>query len=140
MILVSEADYLILCQKVCQTDSSMLELDLHCLIHLTRAGRPARKCLIPTLFDIKINNSVKCVNDTDSSLYVDDFGVFNKSKDIESQTSNCLNKTEIWATENGFRFYKTKTQCSFFSVRGFPPDPVLIIYRTPIPVLRRLHF
>ena len=32
--------------------------------------------LSPTLFNIKINNIVKCVNDTDSSLYVDDFGIF----------------------------------------------------------------
>ena len=30
--------------------------------------------------NIKINNIVKCVNDTDSSLYVDEFGIFYKSK------------------------------------------------------------
>ena len=34
--------------------------------------------LSPTLFNIKINNFVKCVNDTDSSLYFDDFGIFYK--------------------------------------------------------------
>ena len=41
---------------------------------------PIMSILSPTLFNIKINNIVRCVNDTDSSLYVDDFGIFYKSK------------------------------------------------------------
>ena len=43
-------------------------------------GVPQGSILSPTLVNIKINNIVKCVNDTDSSLYVDDFGIFYKSK------------------------------------------------------------
>ena len=39
-------------------------------------GVPQGSILSPTLFNIKINNTVKCVNDIDSSLYVDDFGTF----------------------------------------------------------------
>ena len=43
-----------------------------------------RSILSPTLFNIKINNFVKCVNDTDSSLYVEAFGIFYKSKNMEN--------------------------------------------------------
>ena len=46
-------------------------------------GVPQGGILSPTLFNIKIN-IVKCVNDTDSSLYVDDFGIFYKSKNMEN--------------------------------------------------------
>ena len=48
----------------------------------------------------------------------------------------CLNKVETWATENGFKFSKTKTQCVHFcQLRGLHPDPVLKIYGSPIPVV-----
>ena len=43
-------------------------------------GVPQGSILSPPLFNFKINNIVKCVNDTDSSLYVDDFGIFYKSR------------------------------------------------------------
>ena len=35
--------------------------------------------LSPTLFNIKINNIVEYVKDTDSSLYEEDFGIFYRS-------------------------------------------------------------
>ena len=72
---------------------------------------PQGSILSLTLFNIKINNIVKCVNDTDSSLYVDDFGIFYKSKNMENiefRLQRCLNKVETWATGNGFKFSKTK--------------------------------
>ena len=75
-------------------------------------GVPQGSILSPTLFNIKINNIVKCVNDTDSSLYVDDFGIFYKLKNMENiefRLQRCLNKVETWASENGFKFSKTKT-------------------------------
>ena len=92
-------------------------------------GVPQGRILSPTLFNIKINNIVKCVNDTDSSLYVDDFGIFYKSKNMENiefRLQRYLNKVETWATENGFKFSKTKTQCVHFcQLRGLHPDSVL---------------
>ena len=107
-------------------------------------GVPQGSILSPTLFNIKINNIVKCVNDTDSSLYVDDFGIFYKSKNMENiefRLQRCLNKVETWATENGFKFSKTKTQCVHFcQLRGLHPDPVLNIYGSPIPVVEEARF
>ena len=107
-------------------------------------GVPQGSILSPTLFNIKINNIVKCVNDTDSSLYVDDFGIFYKSKNMENiefRLQRCLNKVESWATENGFKFSKTKTQCVHFcQLRGLHPDPVLNIYGSPIPVVEEAKF
>ena len=105
---------------------------------------PQGSILSPTLFNIKINNIVKCVNDTDSSLYVDDFGILYKSKNMENiefRLQRCLNKVETWATENGFKFSKTKTQCVHFcQLRGLHPDPVLNIYGSPIPVVEEAKF
>ena len=107
-------------------------------------GVPQGSFLSPTLFNIKINNIVKCVNDTDFSLYVDDFGIFYKSKNMENiefRLQRCLNKVETWATENGFKFSKTKTQCVHFcQLRGLHPDPVLNIYGSPIPVVEEAKF
>ena len=107
-------------------------------------GVPQGSILSPTLFNIKINNIVKCVNDTDSSLYVDDFGIFYKSKNMENiefRLQRCLNKVETWATEKGFKFSKTKTQCVHFcQLRVLHPDPVLNIYGSPIPVVQEAKF
>ena len=33
---------------------------------------------------------------------------------IEFKLQQCLNDIEDWATENGFKFSKTKTQCVHF--------------------------
>ena len=107
-------------------------------------GDPQGSILSPTLFNIKINNIVKCVNDNDSSLYVDDFGIFYKSKNMENiefRLQRCLNKVETWATENGFKFSKTKTQCVHFcQLRSLHLDPVLNIYESPIPVVEEARF
>ena len=87
MGLVLEADYRILYRISCQTDLPMYELALHYLILLTKNRESHKGAFLhvsPTLFNIKINNIVKCVNDTDSSMYVDDFGIFCESKNMEN--------------------------------------------------------
>ena len=45
-------------------------------------------------------------------------------ENIEFRRQRCLNKVETWATENGFKFSKTKTQCVHFcQLMGFTSRP-----------------
>ena len=75
-------------------------------------GVPQGGVLSTTLFNIKINDIVKCLDDlTDCSLYVDDFCICFRSKSmrtIERHLQQNLNKIEQWATNNGFKFSKSK--------------------------------
>ena len=96
------------------------------------------------MFGIKINDIVKCVKDLDCSLFVDDFGIFIRSKNVETiefKLQRCLNNIEDWATENGFKFSKTKTQCVHFcQIRQLHLDPHLTIYGSLIPVVSEAKF
>ena len=108
-------------------------------------GVPQGSFLSPTLFDIKINNTVKCLDSkTDGSLYVDDFGICYRSKNmrtIERKLQQCINRIEDWATSNGFIFSKSKTQCAHFcKLRKVHNDPVLYLYGSPIPVVEESKF
>ena len=101
--------------------------------------------LSTTLFSIKINDIVKCLgNLTDCSLYVDHFCICYRSKSmatIERQLQQNLNKIENWATSNGFKFSKSKTQCVHFCpLRKQHDDPVLHLYGSPIPVVEKFKF
>ena len=81
-------------------------------------GVPQGSILSTTLFNIKINNIVNCLDPkTEGSLYVDDFCICYRSKGmrtIERHLQQCLNKIENWALFNGFKFSKSKTQCVHF--------------------------
>ena len=107
-------------------------------------GVPQGSILSPTLFGIKINDIVKCVKDLDCSLFVDDFGIFIRSKNMETiefKLQRCLNNIEDWTTENGFKFSKTNTQCVHFCQIGqLHLDPYLTIYGGPITVVREAKF
>ena len=108
-------------------------------------GVPQGGVLSTTLFCIKINDIVKCLgNLTDCSLYVDDFCICYRSKSmatIERQLQQNLNKIENWATSNGFKFSKSKTQCVHFcQLRKQHDDPVLHLYGSPIPVVEESKF
>ena len=58
-----------------------------------------------------MNNNVKCLNPgVDGSLYVDDFLICYRSKNmntIERQLQLNFNKIQKLATENGFKFSKS---------------------------------
>ena len=88
--------------------------------------------LSTTHFSIKINDIVKCLgNLIDCSLYVDDFCICYRSKSmatIECQLQQNLNKIENWATSNGFKFSKSKTQCVHFCQLRKQQDDRFYIY------------
>ena len=108
-------------------------------------GVPQGSILSVTLFGIKINNIVKTLNPgIDCSLFVDDFVICFSGKHmrtIERQLQQCLNRIQDWATCNGFKFSKSKTQCVHFcNQRNCHEDPELKIYNTLIPVVAEFKF
>ena len=108
-------------------------------------GVPQGSILSTISFNIKINNIVNCLyNKTDDSLYVDDFGICYRSKNmrtIERHLQQCINRTEDWAMNNGFRFSKSKTQCvNFCKLRRIHNDPILYLYGSRIPVVVESKF
>ena len=83
-------------------------------------GIPQGSILSTTLFNIKINSIMNCLDPkTDGSLYVDDFCMCYRSKimrTIERHLQQCINRIENWASHNGFKFSKSKTMCAFLSI------------------------
>ena len=108
-------------------------------------GVPQGAILSTTLFNVKLNDIINCLDyKTDGSLYVDDFCICFRSKNmrtIERHLQQCLNRIEDWATRNGFKFSKSKTQCVHFcQQRKIHNDPVLYIYGSQIPVVAESKF
>ena len=102
-------------------------------------GVPQGSILSTSLFNIKINNIVNCLdNKTDRSLFVDGFGICFRSKHMrttERHLQQCINRIEDWATNNGFKVSKSNPQCFLFcNLRKVHNDPVLYLYGSPIPV------
>ena len=114
--------------------------------HDQEMGVPQGSILSVTLFSIKINNITKCVtNGVDCSLYVDDFLICYRAKNmatIERQLQLTLNKLHTWSKDNGFKFSRSKTVCMHFcqSRRRDDPDPHLTLGGTPIPVVQETKF
>ena len=97
-----------------------------------------------TLLNVKLNDIINCLDyKTDGSLY-DDFCICFRSKNmgtIERHLQQCLNRNEDWATRNGFKFSKSKTQCIHFCLqRKIHADPALYIYGSQIPVVDESKF
>ena len=113
--------------------------------HLQEMGVPQGSILSVTLFSVKINSITQCLKPgVDCLLYVDDFQICYRSSNmsiIERQLQLCLNKLQQWATDNGFRFSKTKTLCMHIcQKRGLHLDPQLFLDKSPIPVLEETKF
>ena len=108
-------------------------------------GVPQGSILSTTLFDIKINNIVNCLDPkTEGSLSVDDFCICYRSKSMRTvgrHLQQCLNKIENWALYNGFKFSKSKTQCVHFcQLRKLHDNPQLYLYGSLIPVVDEAKF
>ena len=95
-----------------------------------------------TLFSIKINDIVKNINPgVDCSLYVDDFFNMLSLEKYAYQLQQNLNNIQDWATNNGFKFSKSKNVCMHFcQLRKAHDDPVLTLDGTPIPVAEETKF
>ena len=108
-------------------------------------GVPQGSILSTTLFNIKINSIMNCLDPkTDGSLFVDDFCMCYRSKSmrtIERHLQQCINRIEDWALHNGFKFSKSKTQCVHFcQLRKVHDDPELYLYGSLIPVVEDVKF
>ena len=113
--------------------------------HKQEMGVPQGSILSVTLFSIKINNIVKNINPgVDCSLYVDDFVICYRSKNmntIERQLQQCLNKLQTWSDENGFKFSKSKTNVMHFcQLRKHHADPHLTLDGSVLPVVEETKF
>ena len=108
-------------------------------------GVPQGSILSTTLFNIKINSIMDFLDPkTDGSLYIDDFCMCCRSKSmrtIERHLQQCINRIENWASHNGFKFSKSKTQCVHFcQLRKIHNDPELYLYGSLIPVVEDFKF
>ena len=108
-------------------------------------GVPQESILSVTLFNIKINSITNCLNPgVDSYLYVDDFCITSKSEYIrtaECQLQQSINKINKWATINGFKISKTKTQCMHFcQLRKMHNNPTLMLDDSEILVVSQYKF
>ena len=60
---------------------------------------------------------------------------------IERHLQQCINRIENWASHNGFKFSKSKTQCVHFcQLRKVHNDPELYLYGSFIPVVEDFKF
>ena len=108
-------------------------------------GVPQGSILSPLLFNIKINNIVKCVQSPiEKTLFVDDFSISARGKTlagIERQLQLVINKVERWVQENSFQFSIRKTECIHFHLkRKQVLQPVINLHGMPIKVSKQVKF
>ena len=79
------------------------------------------------------------------SLFVDYFALCVSGKTlnrVERAMQLCFNSVQEWGSENGFRFSTSKTVCIPFHQQYvfFPPDPNILLGKTPIKVVKEAKF
>ena len=99
-------------------------------------GVPQGAILSTTLFNVKINNTVKQVDPgVECSLYVDDFVILYKSPTIDAiqrKLQHTINRLEEWTLKNGFTISKNKTLAMHFCPDKKCMYPVLNLDNDPI--------
>ena len=113
--------------------------------HEQDMGVPQGSILSPLLFNIKINNIVRSVNQgVDNSLFVDDFMICARGTAlarVERQLQLCVNAVQAWVGENGFKFSVTKTECIHFTrKRGRITDPLITLNGSAIQAVKVVKF
>ena len=112
-------------------------------------GVPQGAILSTTLFNVKINEIAKDLEDgIECSLYVDDFLICFRSKDIgtiERRLQCQIDKLKEWTTKNGFTISKDKTVAMHFSPPYLQPteqqrDPILHLGDHDIKVVQETKF
>ena len=108
-------------------------------------GVPQGCILSVTLFCLKINSIVKTLlPGTECSLYVDDFLIFFHSRHmpaLERHLQRVLNKLQVWAHENGFKFSTSKTVVMHFCRKKKEHShPELFLNGTALPVVEETKF
>ena len=113
-------------------------------LHKQEMGVPQGSILSLALFSIKINIVKAVLKGTDCSLFVDDFALCLSGKTlnrVERDMQLCVNSVQKWVSENGFKFSTSKTVCIHFHQQyGFPPDPNILLGKTPIKVVKEANF
>ena len=81
-------------------------------------GVPQGSILSSVLFSLKINNIVKSVlKGSEASLFMDDFALCIREKFLphaQRFMQLCVNSVQDWISNNGFKFFTSKTVCMHF--------------------------
>ena len=110
-----------------------------------KQGVPQGSILSPALFNIKINEIVRDINNEigEDFLFVDDLAIaarHNNYAGAARVVQNCIYRIESWVNQNGLKFSVEKTCCVNFRYKGTTFDPQLTLNGMPIRHVKNVRF